>query len=194
MARTVSDVRMPTSNWPPEGWYLATCLVAEAWKSPNKKTPAVMLTWGSPDGVYQWDDPLFVTGKAIGRLSLVATRVSGISPDTALPDDDEEAARFLARYVCDHTQGKQALVEIVATEETFIYEEGPKTGQKGTRIRHRVAFGGYDAPNANRPLAAPTRAGADGDNAQERHTGSRAAPPPDDDCPPPNDGSDDIPF
>ena len=144
--RTVNDVPMGGNSWPPAGKHLCRCTDAKPWTSPKKQTPAVMLTWVTRDGAYQFEDAVFVTSKAIGRLHLVAKRVCQIPGDTELPDDDLNAAKVFARYIADNAKGKDALVTIEEQEEQFVVREGPDMGQTRTTTRHRVAFGGYESP------------------------------------------------
>ncbi len=142
--RTVDDVSMGNSFWPPAGKHLCRCTEAKPWVSPVKQTPAVMLTWVTRDAAYQFEDAVFVTAKAIGRLHLVAKRVCQIPGDTELPDDDISAAKVFARYIADNAKGKDALVTIEETEEKIVIQDGPDMGQTKSVTRHRVAFDGYD--------------------------------------------------
>jgi len=192
MARTAGDVGVPNSQgrWPPPGWCVATCVNAEKWKSPKKSTPAVMLTWRTPDDQFEWEDPVFVTGKALKRLNLVALRVCGMPRDTVLPDDDLVAAKLVANYIMEHVVGQPAKVQIEVHEEEFMYETGPKAGQVGKVQRSKVAFGGYDVATSN-DLAEATPGDTDGDSWDETIPGK-----PDDVEPPPEGPAegDDIPF
>ena len=186
MARTAGSVGMPSNlTWPPAGWWLATCLSAERWRSPKKKTAAVMLHWVTPDSAYEFEDPIFVTGRAVRRLNLVAQRVCGMPSDTPLDENDDAAASFLARYILDHATGKQAEVCIEIQKRTFMYESGPRIGQKGEQDQHKVSFGGYRVP-------------VDGTDAPPQSEVAPEAEPeqdPADDYDPAQDGGDDdIPF
>ncbi len=146
MPRTAADVGTPRdSRWPPAGKVIVTCVEASRWKSPKKGTLAIMLIF--ENGEYRFDDPVFITTKAIRRLNLVAMRLCDMPDDIPLPDDDAEAAREIATYVLNHACGKRAKLTIDVSTEEFIYEQGEKTGQKGTRERHRVAFAGYERAN-----------------------------------------------
>ncbi|HUW35266.1 MAG TPA: hypothetical protein VM223_26955 [Planctomycetota bacterium] len=144
MARTVADIGMPEENWPPAGKEDCRCYGTETWISPKKKTPAVKLHWVSLHGLYDFTDLVFVTPKALSRLSLVAQRVCGISKDTELPDENAAAAKFLGRYILENAKDKCATVTIEEQLEEFIYENGPNVGQKGSKTRHKVAFSGYE--------------------------------------------------
>lgn len=171
MPRTASDVGMPSQMaWPPEGWIEATCTKAAKWTSPKKKTAAVMLSWESLDARYNWEDPVYVTAKAIKRLNLVAQRVCGMPRETQLPDDDKAAANLLARYILDHAAGRSALVLVESQEQNFLYESGPKVGQKRIVKIHRVAFAGYE-PLADQAKPLP-------DEAPDLPRNSRAPQPP----------------
>jgi hypothetical protein len=143
--RTAGDMPTASSNrWPPAGWCPCVCYRAEKWKSPNKGTPAVKVFLRSLDGEYEFDDPVFVTTKAMARLNLVAQHLAAMPKTTQLPDDDAKCAGFFAQWILAHAQGHRANVLIETSVEEFIYETGPKTGQKGSVTRHRVAFAGYD--------------------------------------------------
>jgi len=143
MPRTAGDIPMPSDNrWPPAGKYLATCIGVRKWRSPNKHTPAVMLTWRTPDDQFNFEDAVYVTEKTVPRLNLVAQRVCGMPDETELPDDNLEAARFLALHIFDHAHGRQAIVTIDEHAEQYMDEN---TGQKKTRTVRRVAFAGYEA-------------------------------------------------
>jgi hypothetical protein len=151
MPRTVGDIPTGSNDPPPVGPIEAKCFKAEKWTSPVKGTKAVMLHWQAGDGAYEFTDAVFVTTKAIGRLSLVAQRVCGMPKDTALPDDDAQAAAMLAKYILDNAAGRSAIVTIEEQVEEFIYSEGVNVGKKGTKTRKKVAFSGYapiphDAP------------------------------------------------
>lgn len=152
MGRTAGDIPMGTgNNFPPAGQHLCRCLKAEPWTSPNKHTPAVMLTLITKDSLYQFTDPVYVTAGAIGRLCLVARRLSGMAKDFPLPDEDLAAAKALARYILDNSATKDALVTIEEKEEEYIVQEGPDMGARRTTSRRRVAFGGYESPTQEQP-------------------------------------------
>ena len=156
MARTAGDVGVPMDQrWPPPGWVRARCIGAVAWRSPKKKTPAAMLSWRTPDGQFEFDDPVFVTGKAVRRLNLVALRICGMDEARELPEDDGEAAKVLGRYICDNALGKDADILIEQQHEQFIYQDGPKLGQTGVKIRSKVAFSGYRVPTGAPPSPQP---------------------------------------
>lgn len=151
MPRTIDQMPKASENrWPPPGKHLATCIRAEKWISPNKKTPAVMLTWATPDGEYQWEDPIFVSAKAVSRLSLVASHVCAIPGNIQIPDDDAKAAGFLATYIIANAPNKQAVVTVIQIDEQYMPQTGPDAGRLKTVKRSRVAFAGYDAPASAR--------------------------------------------
>ena len=149
MPRTLSD--MPESGGgkhPPPGRHLCRVIKAAPWKSPKKGTPAAMLTLATRDGV-QFEDPLFVSPKALWRLVLVARRVCGMPADTAIPDNDLEAAKFLARYIVGNATGKDAIITIEERDEAYIVTEGPDEGQKKIVKRRRVSGAGYETAPAD---------------------------------------------
>ncbi|MFH1724301.1 MAG: hypothetical protein ABII00_06730 [Elusimicrobiota bacterium] len=145
MVRTLEDVQ----SWgnvelPPPGTYQCKCVRVAAGKSAKKGTPFVRLGWVATSGENIQDD-LFVTGNTLPRLACVAQRVCGVAKDHSLPDDDEEAARHLARIIFDSVKGKSAMVTIA--EEL---EQG--------RLRRRVPFSGYAAPGREEGTPAPRAA------------------------------------
>jgi len=143
--RTAGDIPMGGGfQMPPVGDYECRCTETRRWKSPKKGTPAVKLIWATQSGD-MFDDSLFVTGKALSRLNLVAQRVCGMEAEHALPDDDGECAIELAKYIMANAQGKYAIVTIEEQPETIFHQDGPKVGQKETVMRRRVAFAGYRA-------------------------------------------------
>lgn len=149
MARNFGDMSEGGGgNFPPAGKHLCRVVKAVPWTSPNKKTPAAKLTLATRDGEYSFDDALFVTAKALWRLVLVARRLCGMPADTKAPDDNLEAAKFLARYIVDNATGKDALITIEEKNETYIATEGPDQGQKKTVARRRVSASGYETPPA----------------------------------------------
>jgi len=129
MPRTIGDISDGDIQWPNDGWCVARCISAVPSRSKKKKTPGVQIIWRTVRDE-SFPDTLFVTGKALGRLALVAKRLCEWPDDRELPDDDLEAARVLARFICDTLPGRDAEVEIASHEETFMYESGPKVGQK----------------------------------------------------------------
>ncbi|MFH1615840.1 MAG: hypothetical protein ABIG61_12255 [Planctomycetota bacterium] len=145
MPRTANDIPMTSGvNFPPPGKYICRCLAAAPQKSKVKKTPLVLLTFTTQDAMYQFSDPVFVTGKAINRLMLVASRLCQIPGDTPLSDDDFEAAKQLARYIVDNAPSNDVLITIEEQTEEYMVEQGPDIGQKKQRKRRRVAFSGYE--------------------------------------------------
>ena len=147
MARILGDIAVGFNNaFPPPGKYLCRCIEAKPWTSPKKKTPAAMLTFVSQDSLYQFEDPVYVSPKALSRLSLVAQRLCHLDKTIELPDDDMAAAKQLARYITDNAKGQDILLTIEESEEQYLIQEGPDVGNVRTRKRRRVAFGGYEVP------------------------------------------------
>lgn len=164
MTRTVNDIPTDLDNaFPPTGKHLCRCTDAKPWVSPKKKTPAAMLTFITRDGLYQFDDPVFVTPKALGRLSMVAQRLCHLEKTVVLPDDDLAAAKQLARYITDNAKGQDILLTIEETDEEYMVEKGPDIGQIRSKKRRRVTFGGYEVPIVapQAPMANPDTAGDD---------------------------------
>ena len=157
MARTLSD--MPESggsNFPAPGRHLCRCVKAVAWKSPKKGTPAALLTLATREGE-QFEDAVFVTPKALWRLVLVARRLCEMPADATVPDNDAEAAKFLAQHVVDNAVGRDAIVTIEERNETYMVTDGPDQGQKKTAKRRRVAAAGYASASAEDSIAEPTK-------------------------------------
>lgn len=162
MARKLGDMtESGGSNFPPPGRHLCRCVKAVAWTSPKKKTPAVLLTLATRDGD-QFEDAVFMTARALWRLVLVSRRLCGMSADATVPDNDAEAAKFLARYIADNATGRDAIVTIEERDEVYIVTEGPDQGQKQTVKRRRVAAAGYATASAEQSIGEPT----DDDNEQ----------------------------
>lgn len=113
-------------------------------------------------------DKIYCTDKAIQRLNLVAQRVCNMPPETELPEDDLDAAKFLARHILDNAQGCWAKVRIEENEEKYIIKSGDRMGQEATKMKRKVSFGGYESmsdmpetpydmpPNKNAPQGPPT--------------------------------------
>lgn len=141
MARTLDDMPSANRGFPNPGEHECVVLSAVAGRSKTKKTPQIELCLST--GERDFEDQLFVTLKTISRLSLVAGRVAGMPKDYQLPDDDSECANVLAKYIASNVVGKRCIVVIEESEETWIPESGPDMGRKMTRMRRRVAFGGY---------------------------------------------------
>jgi hypothetical protein len=172
MSRTADQIGEPTNNqMPPAGWHNCECIGASRWKSPKKGTAAVMLKWRTCEEGLEFEDPAFVTAKAVRRLNLIAQRVAGMPKTFGLPDDDGEAAIELAKYILRNAPGRSARVLIEENVETFIYENGPNIGRTGERKRAKVAFVGYEAFAA----------------VESADYGDQQPPPPDADEPPPTD-------
>jgi len=162
MARTLSEMsEFGGGKCPPPGRHLCRVVKAAPWKSPKKGTPATMLTLATRDG-NQFEDPLFVGPKALWRLVLAARRVCGMPEDTPIPDDDGEAAKFLARYIVDNAPGKDTIVTIEERDEVFVVTEGPDQGQKKTVKRRRVSAAGYETAS-NDVVPPPTDDDAGGE-------------------------------
>jgi hypothetical protein len=143
MARTVSDV--PCGNFfPQKGKHNCIVIGFEKGKSKTKHTPQIELTLSN--GETEFKDQLFVTEKTLNRLCLVAQRVCGMPKDTAIPDNNLEAANFVAAFICENVTGKKCVATIEENEETFMSTSGPNAGRNMTKKRRRVAFNGYDVP------------------------------------------------
>ena len=146
MPRTAGGVGFPSNrSWPPPGWHNCVCISAERWKSPKKKTPAIMLTWQTDDAEHTFEAPVWVTVPAIKQVNAVAVRVCGLPKDTEVPDSDEDALHFLARHIMGNAKGKLAQVQIVESEEEFMdqNDQSPTFGQMRTVTRSQVPFAGY---------------------------------------------------
>ena len=161
MPRTSADINLPSEEkWPPPGRHLLMCINSAIWKSPKKKTPAVMLTWADAELVYEFGDPVFVTPAALARLNLVAQRVCHIPNDMPLPDDDAGVAKVLAHYILENAIGNSAYVTVEENIEKFMYTTGPKAGQTGEKARRKVAFAGYEF--VDKPVDKPTQSPVSG--------------------------------
>ena len=156
MPRTIDEMPKPQSNnWPPAGRHLCACVGVEKWKSPKKGTAAVMLHWVTgPQSEFAFDDPIFVTEKAVARLALAASRVCQMQKDVQIPDSDRDAAGFLARYIMEHAVGRRAYVTIEVHDEQYMPQSGPNQGRLQTIKRHKVAFAGYDKVDTVPPALA----------------------------------------
>jgi hypothetical protein len=141
MPRTVNDFSMQRT-FPPAGWYSVEIIGVEKGLSAKKKTPQITLIFS--DGESEFDDNLFVTEKTIPRLCLVAKRVCGMDEKTVLPDSDIEAANTVAKYICEHANGKKCRVRIEENEEKYMVESGPDIGQTKSIKKRRVAYNGYE--------------------------------------------------
>lgn len=128
-------------NWPPLGWREGKCIKIENWESPVKHTPALRLTYETTDGIYSFEDLVFLTPKAIKRIALIASRLCGF--DDEVPDKDDDAAIFLSDFIFENAVGKTANILIEEKPETIFIETGPDIGQKKIIMRKKVAFGGY---------------------------------------------------
>lgn len=153
MPRKLSDI--PQSNEaPPVGWHRCKCTGVEDWTSPKKGTPAKEIEFLSQNGE-SFTDMVFLTIKALSRLSLIANRLCNAPDGLEIPDDDGDAVEFLGAYIHDNAPGKFVDVEIVESTEQFMYEDGPNIGKVGTKTRRKVSFNGY------RRIAAAESAPAD---------------------------------
>ena len=108
----------------------------------------------TPDDQYIFEDLIFVTGKALKRMILVAKRVCGMPDEFELPDSDDEAATLAARFIWTNATGKQAVVEIIDTVEKVLIESGPDAGRFKDFTRKRVAFAGYEEVGKAEPSPA----------------------------------------
>ncbi len=146
MPRTLGDVPdAKSAMWPPAGWHPCRIVGATKWISPKKKTPAVMLALATMDGAFEFEDPIFITAKAINRVALVARRVCGLPDITALPDDGDEAVKQLANHILTTAIGKQCMVEIEVQKFDEMQTDGPDIGKMKTKTFHNVSFAGYKA-------------------------------------------------
>lgn len=146
MARTASDLGTPTTGtWPVAGKHDCKCVGAEKARSQKKKTPFVKLTFRTIDGVYEFTDDAYVVPKCIKRLNLIAQRLCAMPETTEIPEDDEEATKFLGNYILKNAPGKMAIINIEENTEEYMVENGPESGTKKKVKRKRVAFGGYES-------------------------------------------------
>lgn len=141
MSRTLNDMPTSMKMFPPKGSHVCTITDAVGGRSKEKKTPYIELT--ITNGEVEFSDRLFVTDKAIRRLAIVAKNVCGMPMDYQLSDEDGTAVIELAKYIMANSKGKQCVVVIEENEEEYIPTSGPDMGRKLTRMRKRVAFGGY---------------------------------------------------
>lgn len=145
MTRTASSIPIGGNNMPPKGKYNCVVQATVTGRSAQKKTPYVELLLTTESGM-DFEDQLYVTGKALNRLCLVARRVCGMPDDFELPDDDDEAAKTVANYIEKNVPGKMCLVTIEENDEKFMPQTGPDAGRTITKKRRKVAFNGYDKP------------------------------------------------
>ncbi len=145
MSRTVDSLGTPSGdNWPPDGKHLVTCIGTEQVTSSVKHTPAVEMTFSTPDILYRFTDRAYVTAGAVKRLNLIAQRLCDIDKDFPLPDDNLEAAKMLGRYILENAVDRQVYVVIETTKEEFMQTYGDNVGKKSTIDRPRVTFSGYE--------------------------------------------------
>jgi len=130
---------------PPAGTYTCSVLDVQTAKSKNKGTPYIDVTLSN--GEYEFNDQLYVTARTINRLCLFAKRVCGMSDDTEIPDDDLEAAKFVANYIMKNAVDNRCMVTVEENDEKFMPESGPDMGRTITIKRRRVAFTGYERYN-----------------------------------------------
>jgi hypothetical protein len=140
--RKLGDIPL-NNELPPAGKYNAEIVDAKETVSKNKKTPYVELTIQT-EGT-EFTDAVFITALALKRLCLVAQRVCGMEKETELPDDDFEAANFLADYIIENAIGCHCEVTIEEKTEKYIPESGPDMGRTIEKKKRRVAFNGYAA-------------------------------------------------
>lgn len=143
-------------QWPREvGWILCTCTAVGKGKSSKKQTPYVELFWQGVDGSF-FNDQLYVTPKAIGRLAIVAQRVCGLPKDYELSDKKEDAVVELARVIVSKAQGCNAMVYVEEYTEDYMVQDGPDVGQMRKIKKHRVApFTGYKKPEDHKEDTQP---------------------------------------
>lgn len=142
MSRSLDDIPVGGGpRFPPVGAHRCRCLNCVRGESKVKKTPQLELTWRTDTGEFEFPDQLYITGKALGRLAVVAKHVCGLTAE--LPDNDQAAALELAGMIQDTVIGCDAMVTIESAQEVYVVRDGPEIGQKKTRERKRVAFAGY---------------------------------------------------
>lgn len=143
--RIVDDIPTGDFNFPDAGKHACKCTEISFETSKSKGTQGLKLTWITLDGESQFSDTLWITAKALGRLALIVKRLIPGGRELEVNDDDAKAVKELAEFIHDNIQDVEAMIEIVAYQETFIHESGDKIGQKETRDKKRVAFAGYEA-------------------------------------------------
>jgi hypothetical protein len=141
MPRMIGDI--PTEiEYPVPGSYKCLCVGCKRDKA-KSGTDKLVLEWMKTDGK-GFNDNIFITGKAVKRLILIAKRVCGIANDFSLPDDDQETAETLAVYIEQNIENKSALVTIEEIEESFMPTSGPDAGRMKKVKKRRVSFNGYE--------------------------------------------------
>ena len=152
-----NEIQWPKGPYPRE--VRAVCCEIKKGLSSKKKTPFVELFWSTPDGAF-FSDSIYITGKAISRIAIVAQRVCGVPKDFQLPDNKDEAAIVLAKIVMEKAVNCTAAVTVEEYEEEYMVTEGPDTGKLKKVTKHQVApFSGYKklsaAPVAESQTEAP---------------------------------------
>lgn len=153
MSRKISDIK--ERSMPSVGRHKSIITKAKKETSPNKKTPYIELTMNN--GEVEFTDSLFVTGKALGRLSMVAKRVCNIDENTEIPDDDNKAAEFLANFILLNAVDKKCVVTIQEFDRSYMPENGPNMGRKMTVKEKKVAFDGYGKYEETEEFIEPTK-------------------------------------
>jgi hypothetical protein len=141
--RKLSDIPLD-NELPPAGKYNVGITNAKRAESKNQKTPFVELAIRMEET--EFTDAIFITAPALKRLCLVAQKVCGMSKDTELPDNDFEAANFLAEYIIENAPGKKCEVTIEEKTEIYVPDSGPDMGRQVKKQKRKVAFNGYGAP------------------------------------------------
>ena len=151
MSRSINDIQVGDFEMPEPGDH--NCLCVEATKETAKSgSQGIKLIWATHDGETRFSDTLWLSGKALGRLALVAKRLCPSSAELVLDDDDSTAARELGDFLLENIKGVNAIVTVAEYSETFIHEEGDKIGQKETRKKRKVSFSGYKELSENCPF------------------------------------------
>lgn len=150
MPRTAGSIPIGGNNIPPKGKYNCVVNATITGRSAQKKTPYVELLLTTDDGI-DFSDQVYVTGKALNRLCLVARRVCGMPDDFEIPDDNDEAAKTVANYIVKNVPGKMCLVTVEENDEKYMPQSGPDAGRTITIKKRRVSFNGYDKPIITEP-------------------------------------------
>lgn len=173
----LNNTQWPKGPYPTE--VRAVCCKVEKGFSSKKRTPFVELFWTTEDGAC-FSDSIYITGKAVSRIAIVAHRVCGIPKNINLPENKDEAVIVLAKLVMEKVINCAAIVRVEEYEEEYIIQEGPDVGQPKKITKHQVSpFNGY------RQI----------ENKSSTTTSPDAPPPPSDaDAPPADDEGQPFPF
>ena len=149
MSRIAGDVPTGFVEMPPKGKYVCTVLNVVAGKSAQKKTPQIEVTFSN--GEYEFPDQFYITNKTLGRLCLFAMRVCGMSRTEPLPDDNLEAAKYVANFIMKNAIDKKCVVTIEEREEKYMPATGPDAGRMKSIMRRRVPMNGYEEYKQEQP-------------------------------------------